>query len=475
MFSFGGFSAGSYAKDDLLEYRQHYPTKRDEPNAWECVEIFRNEMPMRSEGIYLDDFLKDAKAGGKRGSYRYLESSHSFIQSISPIREKGLDWNAQPLMRHEIVTMRSDAAILQRVVRMFDLMLDFYGFKIESLGDPELLKPRLVRLPKSLIAKINAASAAQKNAKKASASATKKKDSDEDDEEDDGADDGSAADKKSKEARKMKEKKSDDDDDDEDNSTEADYSSEGDVVFVGDGSHRVMLPPTSKLLSQCIAPAPLPANGPSGGARIVRKAASGDSDFDWCVDNLNTSSHNYLRITRMLKFLGEMGLEHLKVAWLECFERELYGQAGDILLYNVASSFQDYFLGTIYDDTLRAAMQERAKEGLVKAKAAKDAAWKTKYGGGYSSSVGGGFGGFGGFGGSYGYGKNAVVIDSSYSSGDGDGSRDASDDGTKNEDGGADNGQGASASASATGASASAAGGAASGSQTLEDGGSSPK
>jgi hypothetical protein len=33
--------------------------------------------------------------------------------------------------------------------------------------------------------------------------------------------------------------------------------------------------------------------------------------------NLNTSGHNYLRITRILKCLGELGFEHLKFGFCE--------------------------------------------------------------------------------------------------------------------------------------------------------------
>lgn len=34
-----------------------------------------------------------------------------------------------------------------------------------------------------------------------------------------------------------------------------------------------------------------------------------NSNYQKCYDNLNWSSHNYLRITRILKCLGELGLE----------------------------------------------------------------------------------------------------------------------------------------------------------------------
>lgn len=67
--------------------------------------------------------------------------------------------------------------------------------------------------------------------------------------------------------------------------------------------------------------------------------------------NLNTSSHNYLRITRILKHLGEMGHEHLKIGWLRFFAHEIICARA---LTGCASSFRDYWALTIYDDRQRA-------------------------------------------------------------------------------------------------------------------------
>ena len=43
-----------------------------------------------------------------------------------------------------------------------------------------------------------------------------------------------------------------------------------------------------------------------------------------CFNNLNSRSHNYLRITRILKWLGEMALEHLKLGFLVFFANEAF-------------------------------------------------------------------------------------------------------------------------------------------------------
>ena len=70
-------------------------------------------------------------------------------------------------------------------------------------------------------------------------------------------------------------------------------------------------------------------------------------NFKQCFSNLNARSHNYLRITRILKWLGEMDLEHLKLGFLVFFAREA------ILLKtipNAAQSLENYWLGTLRQD-----------------------------------------------------------------------------------------------------------------------------
>lgn len=76
--------------------------------------------------------------------------------------------------------------------------------------------------------------------------------------------------------------------------------------------------------------------------------------------NLNTSSHNYLRITRILKCLGELGLEHYKAGWLDFLFSEIFVARA---LPACASSYRDYWSQTLYDDGARAALQQRLERG----------------------------------------------------------------------------------------------------------------
>jgi hypothetical protein len=218
MFSFGGW--GNYARDDLAEYRAHYPTKSDQLQADRNVRFYRNEIACKPEGATIEEVHKEWF-----GDYRFLEGCHSYIQWLFPIQESGLNPQAQVLQKHEIQTMRGDPAIIQRIKASFALMLDFYGFEL---------------------------------------------------------------------------------------------------------------------------------NGPNMSPPIDRNARNYVDRFD----NLSYSSHNYLRITRMLKFLGEVGLEEYKIAWLRAFEREVYETEE---LTNCRTSFQDYWVGTIYDDAVRQEFINRYK------------------------------------------------------------------------------------------------------------------
>ena len=43
-----------------------------------------------------------------------------------------MNYEAQPLQRHEIEAIREDKAIIDRVLESYRLMLDFYGMQLKS-------------------------------------------------------------------------------------------------------------------------------------------------------------------------------------------------------------------------------------------------------------------------------------------------------------------------------------------------------
>ena len=49
-----------------------------------------------------------------------------------PIREYGMNYDSQPLQTHEIESMKADPIIMERVIKSYQLMLDFYGMHLVS-------------------------------------------------------------------------------------------------------------------------------------------------------------------------------------------------------------------------------------------------------------------------------------------------------------------------------------------------------
>lgn len=71
-----------------------------------------------------------------------------------------------------------------------------------------------------------------------------------------------------------------------------------------------------------------------------------------------SSMHNYLRITRILKCLGEMGLEHYKMPFLEFILHEAIITG---YLHNTLDSCYNYWIGTVKDDAARANLKQLAE------------------------------------------------------------------------------------------------------------------
>jgi hypothetical protein len=49
-----------------------------------------------------------------------------------PIREYGVNFASQPLQKHEIESMKADPEIIERILKSYQLMLDFYGMRLVS-------------------------------------------------------------------------------------------------------------------------------------------------------------------------------------------------------------------------------------------------------------------------------------------------------------------------------------------------------
>lgn len=123
-------------------------------------------------------------------------------------------------------------------------------------------------------------------------------------------------------------------------------------VTIVDGGAVVADPVPSHVVSNGRARMPWHNTAPSSAFQIMFERSNDAAWQQKLYRNLATSPHNYLRITRILKFLGELGMEDVKLAWLAFFAHETYVTRA---LKACAASLEGYWSGTIYDDNERAA------------------------------------------------------------------------------------------------------------------------
>ncbi|XP_077316446.1 uncharacterized protein LOC143936035 [Lithobates pipiens] len=112
-------SRGSRAAKDLQRYRHGYP----EPKL--NLKFYRNEIPFEPYGVFIDDLHNYW-----RFDYYELESNHSYIQWLFPLREPGMNRSAIPLTEKEIEEMKKDDTVMQRLLESYKLMLGFYGIEL---------------------------------------------------------------------------------------------------------------------------------------------------------------------------------------------------------------------------------------------------------------------------------------------------------------------------------------------------------
>jgi hypothetical protein len=55
-----------------------------------------------------------------------------FFPGLFPIREGGLNFSAQPLSKFEASQFRKNPEIMKRIIKSYELMLDFYGIVLKD-------------------------------------------------------------------------------------------------------------------------------------------------------------------------------------------------------------------------------------------------------------------------------------------------------------------------------------------------------
>lgn len=118
-------SMGQNAAKDTEQYRNEYPGLEDDESITCNLRFYRNELASEPRGGLVEDIHRRWMH-----DYDLLERHHGYIQWIFPIREHGMNYQAKPLQRHEMVAIREDPACRARVVQSYRMMLDFYGFKL---------------------------------------------------------------------------------------------------------------------------------------------------------------------------------------------------------------------------------------------------------------------------------------------------------------------------------------------------------
>lgn len=123
----------SVIPSDVRSFLRRYPASRPSPSNVANLEFYRGQGPARPSTSTIAQLHKELE-----GNYRALEHRHDFIQWIFPIREAGMNWASQPLELHEAEMMMLSPVIMERVLVSYNMMLDFFGFRLVDSATGQL-------------------------------------------------------------------------------------------------------------------------------------------------------------------------------------------------------------------------------------------------------------------------------------------------------------------------------------------------
>ncbi|GAA6006020.1 hypothetical protein JCM10207_007309 [Rhodosporidiobolus poonsookiae] len=118
---------------DILGFLLHYPGQQEDKSASANLRFYNNEGAARPSRAKCEELQR-----GLRGNWEELEYNHAFIQWLFPIREQGVNWEAQPLQPHEIEGIKQDPAAMERLLESYRILLAFYGLRLASPTTGEL-------------------------------------------------------------------------------------------------------------------------------------------------------------------------------------------------------------------------------------------------------------------------------------------------------------------------------------------------
>ena len=108
-----------------FRYLDGYPKAKDHKDYNLNIEFYQNVLPSSPNGDLVEGIHE-----GWFGAYDHLERHHGYIQWLFPIQEQGLNHMAQPLQKHEIQVLKKDKDAMKRLIKSYELMLDFFGMKL---------------------------------------------------------------------------------------------------------------------------------------------------------------------------------------------------------------------------------------------------------------------------------------------------------------------------------------------------------
>ena len=144
--------------DEQKAYRKGYPGQHDDETETDMLRFYKGEIPSKPHGTssrslcalceatfiealrltcsslfltLLGDFIDNIHQRWY-GDYDHLEIHHGYIQWIFPIREEGVNFSASRLQLHELRAIRADPVMRARVIKSYEMMLDFYGMELRD-------------------------------------------------------------------------------------------------------------------------------------------------------------------------------------------------------------------------------------------------------------------------------------------------------------------------------------------------------
>lgn len=119
-------SRNKYLPSDITSFLNHYKSSRpliNPPTA--NLTFYKNKTPALPSRNSIE-----ALQNKLRKNYSELESNHSFIQWLFPIKEQGMNYQSQPLNDLEIQGIISDEKAMNYFKESYNIILDFYGMKL---------------------------------------------------------------------------------------------------------------------------------------------------------------------------------------------------------------------------------------------------------------------------------------------------------------------------------------------------------